>query len=78
MSIDGKLFKIAYKKLKSSVYYDKTQAILRYELVNCEAGIEDIEKYLDKFAESFADADKRNLLTKEILSTITYRAFQRN
>ncbi len=75
MSISKRLFKIAYKKLKSSVYYDKTQAILRNELVNYEAGIEDIEKYLDEFAESFADVEKRNTLVEEILSTITYYAF---
>ena len=29
MEINAKLFKIAYKKLKSSLYYDKTQTILR-------------------------------------------------
>ena len=29
MVIDERLIKIAYKKLKSSLYYDKTQSILR-------------------------------------------------
>lgn len=75
MSIDSKLFKIAYKKLKSSVYYDKTQAILRNDLVKYEADIENIEKYLEEFAESFSDVKKRNTLIEEILSTITYYAF---
>lgn len=75
MSIDNRLFKIAYKKLKSSVYYDKTQAILRNELVNYETALEDIEKDLEGFAESFANIEKRNALVKEILSTITYCAF---
>lgn len=75
MSIDGRMFKIAYKKLKSSVYYDKTQTILRNELVKYEAGVEDIEKHLDRFAESFADVEKRNTSVEEILSTITYYAF---
>ena len=36
MEINAKLFKIAYKKLKSSLYYDKTQTILRDKLVNGE------------------------------------------
>ncbi len=39
MKIDAKLFKVAYKKLKSSLYYDKTQSIVRDKLVsfgNCQ------------------------------------------
>ena len=67
MSIDSKLFKIAYKKLKSSVYYDKTQAILRNDLVRYEADIENIEIYFEEFAESFSVVNKRNTLIAEIL-----------
>ena len=36
MEIDERLFKIAYKKLKSSIYYDKTETILRNDLVKFE------------------------------------------
>ena len=34
--IEDRIFKIAFKKLKSSVYYDKTQLILRNDIVRYE------------------------------------------
>ena len=33
---DNITFKIAFKKLKSSIYYDKTQLILRNDIVRYE------------------------------------------
>ena len=48
MEIDAKLFKIAYKKLKSSLYYDKTQTILRDKLVSFEVGYKNIDSYLEE------------------------------
>lgn len=38
---------IAYKKLKSSLYYDKTQSILRNKLVEFEVNCHDIDEYLN-------------------------------
>ncbi len=75
MNIDSRLFKIAYKKLKSSVYYDKTQTILRDNLVQYENDIGDINKHLEGLAELFSDAEERNKLIEDILSTVTYYVF---
>lgn len=75
MNMDNRLFKIAYKKLKSSLYYDKTQTILRDNLVQYESDIGDIDKHLVELAELFSDAKKRKKLIEDILSTVTYYAF---
>ena len=56
MVIDERLIKIAYKKLKSSLYYDKKQSILRDKLVDLETACGDIGKYLDEFAKNFCSA----------------------
>lgn len=39
MMIKPELFKMAYKKLKSSLYYDKTQSIARDKLVEFEKNV---------------------------------------
>lgn len=75
MEIEAKLFKIAYKKLKSSLYYDKTQSIVRDKLVRFEAGKADIDEYLETLAEEFLCKEKRTELFENILSSITYYAF---
>ena len=48
MKITEKLIEKAYKKLKSSVYYDKTQLILRNKIVEFEQEHrgEELDKYL--------------------------------
>lgn len=51
------LFKIAYKKLKSSIYFDKTQLILRNQIVDFEA--------------EFNDEDKWKILSDKILKSIS-------
>lgn len=73
--MDNRLFKIAYKKLKSSLYYDKTQIILRDSLVQYETEIGDIDQHLEKLAELFSNTKKRNKLIEDILSTVTYYTF---
>ena len=78
MKINSKLFKIAYKKLKSSLYYDKTQIILRDKLVEFEADIEDMDKYLDGLAKKFNDAKGRKELIASILSSISYYIFPKS
>ena len=75
MRIDSKLFKIAYKKLKSSLYYDKTQAILRDRLVSFEIEQENINDYFNELAEMFSDEDLREELFENILSSISYYVF---
>lgn len=78
MEINSKLFKISYKKLKSSLYYDKTQTILRDKLVSFEAESGNIDSFLDELTESFLDEEARDDLFKEILSSISYYAFPKS
>lgn len=78
MKIDAKLFKIAYKKLKSSLYYDKTQSILRDRLVSFESKKSDIDKYLERLAEEFLTEETRPRLFEDILSSISYFAFPKS
>ena len=72
MKIDSKYFKIAYKKLKSSVYYDKTQLILRDKIVSFENKCEDVDKYLDELTKKFLDQNTRDKIFEEILSSSPY------
>lgn len=78
MEINSKLFKISYKKLKSSLYYDKTQTILRDRLVSFEAEHENIDGYLEELANIFLDEGAREGLFEEILSSIAYYAFPKS
>ena len=61
----------AYKKLKSSVYYDKTNLILRDEIVDFECSHRlDLREYLHDLWESFAsgksdwEAEKEKILPR--------------
>ena len=51
MSIKIEVFKKAYKKLKSNVYFDKTALILRNKIVEFESD-SDIDYSLEKFDET--------------------------
>lgn len=78
MEINSKLFKISYKKLKSSLYYDKTQTILRDKLVSFEAEQKNIDNYLEELTDTFLDSETREELFEEILSSISYYAFPKS
>lgn len=78
MEINSKLFKISYKKLKSSLYYDKTQTILRDKLVSFEAEQKNIDNYLEELTDTFLDGEAREELLEEILSSISYYAFPKS
>lgn len=75
MEINAKLFKIAYKKLKSSLYYDKTQTILRDKLVNFESICTNVDRYLEELSEIFLSEDTRGEMFEKILSSISFHAF---
>ena len=62
MEINSKLLKISYKKLKSSLYYDKTQTILRDKLVSFEAEQKNIDNYLGGLTDTFLDDEAREEL----------------
>lgn len=78
MELEDKLFKISYKKLKSSLYYDKTQTILRDKLVSFEAEHKNIDNYLEELANAFLDEEAREEMFEEILSSISYYAFPKS
>ena len=69
--------KRAYKKLKSSVYFDKTQAILRDDIVKYESkGIEKIEEGFFELSQMLNyDNDQWNEYEEKILSSIKALCF---
>lgn len=73
--ISTELFKIAYKKLKSNIYYDKTQIILRDKLVAFENEKDNIDKFLEQLAVKFSDSDMRKELIDGILHSISTYTF---
>lgn len=75
MKIDGELLKKAYKKLKSSIYYDRTQLILRDAIVRFEYNTKDLNEYFEELALKFTDSNKREELINSILLSIKYWAF---
>lgn len=67
------LLQKAYKKLKCSVYYDKTQVLTRGKLVEFES--EDVESILEELWQAFGDQEAWQKLEEEILGTIQYWVF---
>lgn len=74
MEIDYKIVEQAYKKLKSSVYFDKTQLILRNSIVEYETE-DDIDNRLKMIYESLLDENAFAELNDEILQSITVSSF---
>ena len=74
MLVDNRLIQIAYKKMKSSVYFDKTQLILRDKMVDYESQ-EDFDQCLERLTDSINDPKKRATLFQDILSHIRYHVF---
>lgn len=80
MAIDYTLFQKAYKKLKSNIYYDKTELILRNRIVEFEdqhTQDDTFDKLLQEMFQIFTDTDEERYqkLCSEITSTIQYHAF---
>ena len=74
--MDKRTVQIAYKKLKSSIYYDKTQLILRDKLVDYES--KEIDRQLEQLTEKILDTEKRDALFKGILSHVKYHIFPKS
>lgn len=70
--MDNYIFEKAYNKLKSSVYYDKTQLILRNKIVEFEDEY-DIDLHLDKLCHDFIGS--YDTLKNNITETISFSAF---
>ena len=72
----------AYRKLKSSVYFDKTQLPLRDKIVHYE-GLDDgmhggIDSKLEVLFEALSDDSKWKVLTKEIIDSINVLAYPKS
>lgn len=72
MIIDEKLVEKAYKKLKSSVYYDRTQLILRNRIVEFEAKHKkNIDRYFKKIIDAVRDEHEYTELSERICDGIS-------
>lgn len=74
MRIDDKMVEKAYKKLKSSIYFDKTQLILRNSIVEFE-GKGKIDDCLSEIYDKICDEDKFNRLKEKIIKSISIATF---
>lgn len=76
------LFKLAYKKLKSSVYYDKTLSRLKNDLVFFEHNVKKenltIDKYLSNLANDFLNENGRKKILRNALNSIDCMAFPKD
>lgn len=75
MKIEFTMVEKAYKKLKSSVYFDKTQLILRNAIVEFEKTHNNIDEYLRSIFDILNDKDKFDELQNEILDSISVLSF---
>ena len=75
MNISGKTVEKAFKKSKSSVYFDKTQVILRNAIVEFEDRHKNMDEYLFSVYEQLSDAKKFVRLQKNILNSISVLSF---
>ena len=75
MTLKDSWLKKAYKKLKSSIYFDKTQLPLRNRIVEYEVDCEDLDEQLEELWLSFCDLPKWKQLEKSILESIDYKAY---
>ena len=73
MEIGATIVEKAYKKLKSSVYFDKTQLILRNAIVEFENN--NIDQSLHKIFNALSDEDKFSKLQNEIINSISVSSF---
>ncbi|MBP3204059.1 MAG: hypothetical protein J6M66_01405, partial [Lachnospiraceae bacterium] len=84
MEINKELIQKAYKKLKSSVYYDKTQLALRNKIVEFEHKYPDVrlDKYLEKIYKALKDDNEfdklANLICKKVSVTSLPKTLARN
>lgn len=75
MKFDETIVEKAYKKLKSSVYFDKTQLILRNSIVEFEKNHKNIDEYLRSIFKDLNDKNSYLKLKKKILKTISVSSF---
>lgn len=75
MEINANLVEKAYKKLKSSVYFDKTQLILRNDIVNFEKNHDNLDVYLRSIFDALVDDNKFDKLQNEVLDSISVSSF---
>lgn len=75
--MDIKLVERAYRKLKGSVYWDKTLPFIRTRIADFECD-EDIHSKLQNIAESFEDDSLWGKLQNQILDSIEVLTFPKS
>ena len=85
MEYTEELVRKAYKKLKCSIYFDKTQLLLRQQLVEYENGsvngkTRTIDRKLREIHRALVsdDNDKWEALQKKILKSVSFKAFPKS
>lgn len=76
MEYSNDLVKKAYKKLKCSVYFDKTQLLLRRQIVEFED--RDIDTKLDRIYYALVNDREWEQMQEEILDSISLRIFPKS
>lgn len=77
MKYSQDLVKKAYKKLKCNVYFDKTQLLLRQQIVEFEDG--EIDVKLDRIYDALVNGGEEwDTLQEKILERISYKAFPKS
>lgn len=72
----AKLVEKAYKKLKCSVYFDKTQLLLRQQILEFEN--EELDEKLKKIGSALKSDSEWKKLENEILNSISFKEFPKN
>lgn len=75
LEFNFEIIRKAYKKLKSSVYFDKTQLVLRDEIVKYESEILDLDEELDSLWYTLNNEADWERLKEDILSSISVLSF---
>lgn len=78
MKIESTMVEKAYKKLKSSVYFDKTQLILRNAIVEFEKTHNNVDDYLHSLFNKLNDDAEFDELKNNILDSISVLYFPKS
>ena len=73
-----KLIKDAYRKLKNYAYYDKTQFLLKYQIVEFEKDNQDIDSKLDELFQTITKSDELSKLKSDLLEKISFYSLPKN
>ena len=78
MILDNSWLKKAYKKLKSNIYFDKTQLPLRDKIVEFEMYYGDVDEHIERLWSDFCNPQKWKNLENSIMESIYFKAYPKN